>query len=151
MSFQTYMTFFCITQNMIFWRIFGSSVPLTFFFISVMDVNGNRNHLATSILQNIFLYVLPKKVKHFWNDMRVNKWQNIQFRWTLPFNTWNCYMGSVDSSVARRCSQCLRLTGPQICHYKSDLLSMVNSSTSKMSVAPPSGKTEICKVRQFLL
>ncbi len=31
MSFQTCMTFFCITQNMIFWRIFGSSVPFNFF------------------------------------------------------------------------------------------------------------------------
>ncbi len=86
-------TFFCRTQNKIFWRMLVIKLTSRVWTKNTMEVNGNRKCLVTNILQNIFYYVLQKKKKTViqgWGwDLRVSKWwQNWHFWVDYPFKTY---------------------------------------------------------------
>ncbi len=81
---KQYEFFFCWVHKKIFWRMLR--IPIDFHSISPV----------TGYCQYLILCSTEKKCIHVWNNLRVNKWQqifhfwvNCSFKYTLPFKFLN--------------------------------------------------------------
>ncbi len=89
-------SFFCLTQNKIFWRMLVTKqfwFPLTFIvFIFYFFHNGSQQepkhqHWSPAFFKiSYFVFHRRRKCIQVWNNMRANKgWQNLNFSVNYPF------------------------------------------------------------------